>query len=770
MIDLLDKLSFCQFSDNKFNLCLNSDGVWEIILAVYYVGAETSDVDISIRLFQDASIIQEISKLNYFIYENDGLLKKTFTLAKGFNFLSIDIITLVSLDTIEIMIGELSDLYIYERISLRFKESLSVIFKERNTLISQNYSATIDKISAKLSQDSLKSSLSFKLGKLLVNSISSFRNFFLFYYDLYRLLNDKNNRAFKRALKKSKDKSWNIISRKVFSKNIYVKGSKDLEVKGKTISILSENHNAVVMIVTFNNIYISSEQHKMLKLNYSDKFGFYKYIPISSSGESDWSIKFRVPEGCASLTLSFATWMNAHDIALLITDLDIHWLNGIYFKEECANTNKKISELNIASILDEFTNECLCHETNLYPIKQSDWKSVFEKNQIDFLLVESCWRGNQDDWGTLTRGSGGGAKLGPIIKYCNLKGIPTVFINKEDPPHYDKFGPIAAMFDYVFTTDENMIPEYKKDFGIDVKSLSFAAQAKIHNPKEILNRKDKAVFAGSYYSDKPERCQDFNRIMAILEKAGVGVDIYDRNLGRDIEKFEFPSQYKDMIVGNLKPEEMYKANKGYKYQINMNTVQNSSTMFARRVYESLASGTPVISNYSKGVEQLFGDVVIMDKPNNSIFNQLEELEKDNAKYQELVRKGVRAIMREHTYSHRIKTICDTIGINVNFEQKKVAMVVKVSSDNDIVKAKDLFKTQSYTNKRLVILLDNFENSYSWLNNSSEEVYYIMSFATDMYDSLEELYGTSHYVNVDLATNLKLYPELLEDKYYWGEYE
>ena len=71
-------------------------------------------------------------------------------------------------------------------------------------------------------------------------------------------------------------------------------------------------------------------------------------------------------------------------------------------------------------------------------------------------------------------------------------------------------------------------------------------------------------------------------------------------------KPKVPERYKQNVVGHLKPDEMWKAYKGYKYTINMNSVKQSPTMFARRVYESLASGTPVVSNYSKGVVEQFG--------------------------------------------------------------------------------------------------------------------------------------------------------------------
>lgn len=424
------------------------------------------------------------------------------------------------------------------------------------------------------------------------------------------------------------------------------------------------------------------------------------------------------------------------------------------------------SELKVACILDEFTAECLSHEVKLVKVAQENWERQLEEQQPDFLLVESCWRGNDGNWGTLTQGSGGGKKLSPIIKYCQKNGIPTVFWNKEDPPHYDKFGAIARLFDLAITTDINMVPHYKKDYGIDVYPLSFGAQPVIHNPVPMIPRLEKAVFAGSYYGDKPKRCYDFENVISAVERAGVDYDIFDRNYYRDIAKFAFPKRYQDKIVGNLSPDEVWKAHKGYKYQINMNSVQDSATMFARRVYESLASGTPVISNDSLGVRELFGDLVIMENDSHTIEERLKELESSPKLYQELARQGVRRVMREHTYGHRIEKICHLLGMDVEVALPTATLAVTVSSKADIKRAEKLFKSQTAPSKHLFIELNNFPSAHDFLNKSNNKTTFAMKFGHEFYQN-----DGGYYQNkLILKCNAKdtLYPEALEDFIYWGE--
>ncbi len=395
---------------------------------------------------------------------------------------------------------------------------------------------------------------------------------------------------------------------------------------------------------------------------------------------------------------------------------------------------------------------------------QDNWRGEIENRDIDFLLVESCWKGNDGNWGTITKGSGGGKKLSGLLRYCNQRGIPTVFWNKEDPPHYEKFGPIAALFDLAITTDVNMVPRYKEDFGINAYPLSFGAQPKVHNPKPVIPRLPKAVFAGSYYGDKPKRCKDFNEVMGQLELAGVRYDIFDRNYQKGIGKFAFPDHYQAYIVGNLPPDEVWKAHKGYKYQVNMNSVQDSATMFARRVYESLASGTPVISNESVGVRELFGDIVIMPGK-QSIAEQLRALEASPHAYNELARRGVRAVMREHTYGHRIQALCRLLGMVVDIDLPKATLAVTVSSEADIQRAKQLFEAQTAPRKQLFIELENFDTAFQFLNETNDTVTYAMQIAREFYADERQYYGNDRVLRHNV--NEPLHAEALEDFIYWG---
>ena len=117
-----------------------------------------------------------------------------------------------------------------------------------------------------------------------------------------------------------------------------------------------------------------------------------------------------------------------------------------------------------------------------------------------------------------------------LVAHCQEKGIPTVFWNKEDPPHFEDFLPTAALFDHVYTTDENLVPEYRQRLGHDrIRVLPFAAQPKLHNPGRVgrVQRDRSVVFGGMYFRDKyPERREQLDVLLPAA--ARLDLDIYSR--------------------------------------------------------------------------------------------------------------------------------------------------------------------------------------------------------------------------------------------------
>ncbi|MBP2240282.1 spore maturation protein CgeB [Cytobacillus eiseniae] len=366
-----------------------------------------------------------------------------------------------------------------------------------------------------------------------------------------------------------------------------------------------------------------------------------------------------------------------------------------------------ISSLRIACILDEFSFEALNPDSELIPITPNNWQEVLIKKRPHFLFVESAWNGNSGSWQyrIASYSNSKGNELKSLIKWCNQMKIPTVFWNKEDPIHFDRFIETAKLFDYVFTTDANLINIYKKRVQHErVYPLLFAAQPLIHNPINQYRPKKNVSFAGTYYANRhEERAKD---MVAILDAAlEHGLEIFDRNYhlkGKAKQVNEFPLKYRKHIVGHRPYNKLLEEYKNYKVFLNVNTVKNSSTMFSRRVFEIAASGTPILSSYAKGIEVQMGNIVQMASTTQEAKQKLKTLLNDNHLRMKLSLEGQRLVFSKHTYKHRLYEVATRIGLNVNPIDSKVIVLSMVKSLSEYQSVIRSFKNQTYETKSLLV--------------------------------------------------------------------
>lgn len=373
-------------------------------------------------------------------------------------------------------------------------------------------------------------------------------------------------------------------------------------------------------------------------------------------------------------------------------------------KELKETVKASMDTLKIACIMDEFTYFCFSPEAQLLQISPENWLDEVTEFAPDILFIESAWQGKDGLW--KSKVSQNSAEVINLIKFCKLNGIKTMFWNKEDPVHFGTFVDVAKQVDVVFTTDIDCIGRYKAHVGHDqVYLMPFAAQPKTHNPIEKYERKDAFNFAGSFYLKYPERQRDFVNLTAVATKFR-DLEIYDRNFNNPHPHYTFPEQYQKYILGRLEPHEIDKAYKGYVYGINMNTIKQSQSMFARRVFEMLASNTIVLSNYSRGVCNFFGDLVLCSDNPTELERQLNRIVHDQNLVDKFKLLGLRKVLSEHTYEDRLGYIANKLKIKVTNKENCVAVFAVAENDEQLKAIIDNFVAQTYEHKKLFIYNPN----------------------------------------------------------------
>ena len=381
----------------------------------------------------------------------------------------------------------------------------------------------------------------------------------------------------------------------------------------------------------------------------------------------------------------------------------------------------------VAAILDTFTEHSFRYEADLLLLSRENWREEIEESRPAFLLVESAFSGNNREWRHLIVDSEKleDNPLRELLRYCRSAGIPSVFWNKEDPAHFDNFIEAAREFDVVFTSDEDCVPVYRGTLGHDrIYVLPFAAQPRLHNPSREEGWPTHPVcFAGSWVQERfPEREE---ALQYLLDPAvPLGLHIFDRNLTRtDLGEFyRFPARYKEAITGTLTYEEMLTAYRCYDVMLNVNTVTESPTMFSRRVFESLACGTPVVSSESAGMSRMLGrHVRVARGAEETVGHLVELLGEEEARLRE-GHLAYRHVHENHTYRHRMDEILGKVGLEpIGVSRPAVSVLMPTMRPENVAQCLENFAKQTYEQKELVLILNNAEFDLDAIRRDAESI-------------------------------------------------
>jgi len=416
---------------------------------------------------------------------------------------------------------------------------------------------------------------------------------------------------------------------------------------------------------------------------------------------------------------------------------------------------KRLNNIKVAVILDNFSYNSFKYEFKAIPINPSNWLETFENEKPDLFLCESAWAGNDSAWAgqiysSINFKTQRTQNLFDLLDYCNENNIPTIFWNKEDPTHYEdkvcNFVDTASKFDHIFTTAEECVERYKKDCGHQsVHLLMFGAQPKMFNPIENQKRSKNIIFAGSWYGDlHAQRSKEMIEIFDSILENGYNLKIYDRSYythNNDPNRL-FPKKYSKYINPPVNFGEIDKVYKESEYALNINTETKSNTMFARRVFELMLCNTLVLSNYSKGMSDLFGDdVIIIGK---------DEINLDNSEEKRI--NNLYNVLKNHTYSNRFKQLLNDINYEYIDDDNSISIYYVVSDQSEIGDMLKHYNSITYNPKRLVLIFPSPVSNHlikKIIQSCSNEVliYYL--------NHLQELISNKHKNNEPYQENLEI---------------
>lgn len=398
--------------------------------------------------------------------------------------------------------------------------------------------------------------------------------------------------------------------------------------------------------------------------------------------------------------------------------------------------------LNIAIVTDEFMfNYYNGAFENLYYVNPDNYKSVFNNNKIDAFLYVSCWSGMlNDDWRGIKYREKPMKAFDDIIQICKNKGIKTIFQSIEDPSNYDNFLPIAQKFNYIFTSAIEKVKDYQRDCynSLTVDYLEYGFNPMLNNPIGLYRKViDGVFFAGSYPQRYVERCNDMHTMFSSIQNSNGILTIADRNSNSTDDKLKFPAEYKDNVISSIQHKMLQKVHKIFRYNANFNSIKDSLTMCAMRVYELQAQGALLLSNYALSVSNRFPNIKIITQKEDlsPLFKGTESIEID-----ELITRvnTIRGALKNKSVFDQTTQMLNKCGFKVQIEKPKV-LIVKLDAQANL-------PDQTYSNYNII-------STEELIDHKIKADYVCCISSKNKYSPhyLQDLLNGFKYVDVDFIT-------------------
>ncbi|MDO5558455.1 MAG: hypothetical protein Q4F95_02535 [Oscillospiraceae bacterium] len=414
----------------------------------------------------------------------------------------------------------------------------------------------------------------------------------------------------------------------------------------------------------------------------------------------------------------------------------------------------------VGIISDEFIFETYKSSCSLIYLTPDNWRNLI--GTLDIIILVSVWHGLNHEWDAAYRqGSAAFNEITKIKEAAAGLQVPVVFYSKEDPPNFNVFIDLACDVRSIFTSAAECIPMYNERFPeTPCYCLPFAINPVLHNPVGMFRDKyeNSVLFAGSWIKKYPRRISDQKNIFRWVRRSGFRLAIIDRNFNICNLRYQYPFKYWKNVISSFSYKEIASVYKMFTYTINLNSVCESDTMFANRVYDASACGCVIISNESTGMKKLFGHVCVVDSYKE--LKQVLSIKPDELYTKQL--SAVRSVYRLNTiYENILSVLNSSSDTYYSFSAPSVCVVLPDNCKNEKT-LKKMFDEQTYKNKFLIESgcdpqkLSGYDIVSFWGNDRKYGIYYL----EDMINGFK--YTDCSYITKGEAQHE--YTEKIGDKY------
>jgi hypothetical protein len=367
----------------------------------------------------------------------------------------------------------------------------------------------------------------------------------------------------------------------------------------------------------------------------------------------------------------------------------------------------KNSILRIATIVSDRLYEGLLFEGEIFQLTPDNWKTTLDYGEIDLVLVESTWETSTGHWAHAQSGNNQEHQdLVEIINSAKEFNIPTAFWMTTDHLYHDLFNHFATHFDQVFCCDSRSLKLFENE-EITAEYLPPCVQPALYNPFKYLNDDEtemrlEVIFDG--WADIEKYPEQFSILREVSENHQLDIiesryTIMKRRLG--------DSEFKKLIRGCASTNTRRSALKYAKCCLSFDTSISTPTTQQWLALESTASYSPVIHLGRLGKNDIRKQLVLCKESDDEILLELHRFQQDEHYLKRRAHLAWRETMSKHTFSHRLKSVCQTLSIDHDWvEYPKASLIAPTYRQDFISNILQTYNSQNYPNKELVIVINH----------------------------------------------------------------
>ena len=385
---------------------------------------------------------------------------------------------------------------------------------------------------------------------------------------------------------------------------------------------------------------------------------------------------------------------------------NLFWVPPVpYFRSPKRHTATNIK---VASILSDRLHEGLRYECDLQILTPKNWRSVLDFADVKFFLLESCWDTATGHWHLCQSHDGiAHSALCELIAYCNKKGIPTVYWNTQDVLYHDHFVKMMKKFDHVFCADVNEVQKLRSE-SITAAVLLPAIQPVLHNPFKDYEFAE-SFNLGIVYDGWADIFRLENKFKYLQQLKAKGLSIIDSQYRLYKNKLADTRGFAENILGSVTEQSRLMALKYTTIFISSSDTISTPMRQQWMAIEAAACRLPIVHKGVLDNTDIRSKWVDSFEEADDFLNRVELYLEDDLLRQKVAHLAWREVYSQHTFSHRMRTVCSTLGIDYGTEEYPlVSVIIATFRLNLISMCIRRFDEQSYPNKELVLVVNSTE--------------------------------------------------------------